>query len=112
MKSFLDCPHKNIQQFTECCLDCGYNIWTTEAEYLKDLERKYNTSPLKEAIRALEMKVNYRRNPSDLYHSDEQYYNHLKRMELEIKEQVANQQREMLGRIRVLEKKLEKLEKH
>ncbi len=38
--SFLDCPHNNVQQFTECCLDCGYNIYTTEEEYLKDLKEK------------------------------------------------------------------------
>ena len=38
-KSFLDCPHNNVQQFTECCLDCGYNIYTTKKEYLADLKR-------------------------------------------------------------------------
>lgn len=36
-KSFLDCPHENVQQFTEVCLDCGYNVYTTTAEYLEDL---------------------------------------------------------------------------
>ena len=36
-KSFLDCPHKNVQEFSECCLDCGYNIYTTKEQYLKDL---------------------------------------------------------------------------
>lgn len=25
-----ECEHKNIQQFTECCLDCGKNIYVTE----------------------------------------------------------------------------------
>ncbi len=26
-RSFLDCAHNNIQQFTEVCLDCGFNIY-------------------------------------------------------------------------------------
>jgi len=38
--SYLDCPHNNIQQFTEICLDCGYNIYTTTEEYLADLEEQ------------------------------------------------------------------------
>jgi hypothetical protein len=37
-KSFLTCPHKNIQQFTECCLDCGYNVYTTREQYLESLK--------------------------------------------------------------------------
>ena len=39
-KSFLNCPHARVQQFTECCLDCGYNIYTTMEEYLADLKRE------------------------------------------------------------------------
>ena len=39
-KSYLDCPHNNIQQYTEVCVDCGYNTYTTEEEYLADLERQ------------------------------------------------------------------------
>ena len=38
-KSYLTCPHINVQQFTEYCLDCGYNIWTTKKEYLADLKQ-------------------------------------------------------------------------
>jgi hypothetical protein len=34
-RDFLNCPHRNVQQFTECCLDCGENIWTTEEDYLR-----------------------------------------------------------------------------
>lgn len=26
------CTHRNVQQYTECCLDCGANIYETEAE--------------------------------------------------------------------------------
>lgn len=33
MKNFLECKHTNVQQFTDYCLDCGWNVWTTEAEY-------------------------------------------------------------------------------
>ena len=39
-RSFLDCPHNDVQQFTECCLDCGYNIHTTKEEYLKTLQKE------------------------------------------------------------------------
>jgi hypothetical protein len=57
-RSFIDCPHKNVQAFTECCLDCGYNIWTTEAEYLEELRLKTkSTSPTVEEIRKLEKKL-------------------------------------------------------
>lgn len=44
MKSYLDCPHNNVQQFTECCLDCGYNIYTTKEEYYLDLQRQVGTA--------------------------------------------------------------------
>jgi len=53
-RSFLDCKHQNIQQFTECCLDCGYNIYTTETEYLEDLRRKVGKTALTDEIRELE----------------------------------------------------------
>ena len=39
LKSFLSCKHLNIQQFTEICLDCGENIYTTAVE-IKDEEDK------------------------------------------------------------------------
>ena len=51
--SFLDCPHKNVQQFTECCLDCGYNIYTTEEEYMRKLAKELRPSQ----IRAMEKKL-------------------------------------------------------
>lgn len=60
--SFLDCPHRNVQQFTECCLDCGHNIWMTEDEYLKHLKeeikrsRELNDPKIKE-IRRLEAQL-------------------------------------------------------
>ncbi len=28
------CPHNNVQQFTECCLDCGRNVYESDEEYL------------------------------------------------------------------------------
>jgi hypothetical protein len=31
------CPHKNVQQFTETCSDCGRNIYETDEEYLQYL---------------------------------------------------------------------------
>lgn len=35
------CNHSrgNIQQFTEVCLDCGHNIYESDAEYEASLER-------------------------------------------------------------------------
>lgn len=31
------CPHYNVQQFTERCLDCGCNIYESDEEYEKHL---------------------------------------------------------------------------
>lgn len=64
--SFLDCPHRNVQQFTECCLDCGHNTWTTEKEYLQWLKdevkrnRELNDPTIKE-IRRLEEQLGIQR---------------------------------------------------
>lgn len=55
--SFLDCPHNNVQQFSECCLDCGYNIWTSKKDYLRDLRKQAGTSKKEPEIRALEKKL-------------------------------------------------------
>lgn len=58
--SFLDCPHERVQDFTEVCLDCGYNIYTTKAEYLEELQeelaRKGKDKTTK-AIRAAEKEL-------------------------------------------------------
>lgn len=60
--SYLDCPHKNVQEYTECCNDCGYNIYTTEEEYLKDLRRELkDSSPTIKEIRQLEKKLGIKR---------------------------------------------------
>lgn len=32
------CPHNNVQEFTECCLDCGRNVYETDEEYLRYLK--------------------------------------------------------------------------
>jgi hypothetical protein len=42
-----------VQQFTECCLDCGYNIYTTEAEYMRELAKELRPSQ----IRAMEKQL-------------------------------------------------------
>jgi hypothetical protein len=60
-RSFLDCPHKRVQDYTECCLDCGYNIYTTKEEYLKDLHEQLEAKgkdPLTRKIRAAEATLN------------------------------------------------------
>ena len=58
--SFLDCPHNNVQQFTEMCLDYGFNIYMTKKEYLKYLEQeavRKGVDKTTEAIRDLERKL-------------------------------------------------------
>lgn len=40
LNNYLTCPHRNVQSFTEYCLDCGWNIWTTEKEYYAELKRR------------------------------------------------------------------------
>lgn len=37
-----------------CCSDCGYNIYTTEKEYLEDLRRQTKTTKHTKEIRELE----------------------------------------------------------
>jgi hypothetical protein len=32
LEKYLSCPHRNVQQYTEVCLDCGENIYTTESQ--------------------------------------------------------------------------------
>ena len=56
-RSFLTCPHKNVQQFTEYCLDCGYNIYTTKEEYLEGLRARTHDKEIK----ALEKKLGIKR---------------------------------------------------
>lgn len=34
------CPHKNVQQFTEMCLDCGRNIYAPDDEEQEYLDAK------------------------------------------------------------------------
>ena len=55
--SFLDCPHVNVDGDTCECSDCGYNVWTTNEEYLKDLRRKAKTWPSLSEIRKLEKQL-------------------------------------------------------
>jgi len=55
------CKHNsgNIQQFTEVCLDCGHNIYETDEEYEKSLQRdiQHLQSELREKnIETLELK--------------------------------------------------------
>lgn len=36
----MPCPHHNVQQFTEICLDCGVNIYETAAERVSRLSQE------------------------------------------------------------------------
>jgi len=45
--SFLDCEHINMQQFTECCLDCGHNVYKTNDDYRQDLIKELEQKGLK-----------------------------------------------------------------
>jgi len=49
------CPHNNVQSFTECCLDCGRNIYETDKEYLRYLRSKDKSTSDK--IEELEVKL-------------------------------------------------------
>lgn len=35
VEKFENCEHQNVQDFTECCLDCGENIYCTSEEIYK-----------------------------------------------------------------------------
>lgn len=68
MKSFLTCPHKNMQAFTEVCLDCGWNIYTSQQDYLASLQARVaqqedqQTEQVRvEEIRRLEDKLGVKR---------------------------------------------------
>ena len=52
--SYLDCPHNNVQEFSECCLDCGYNIYMTEKEYKERLQEEIRSTVGDPEIRAME----------------------------------------------------------
>lgn len=41
-KSFLTCPHNDVQQLTIHCTDCGHNIYMTKKEYLKEPKKEDN----------------------------------------------------------------------
>ena len=41
------CPYRNIQQFTEVCLDCGHNVYEEWNEVERERERILN-SPKKQ----------------------------------------------------------------
>ncbi len=34
------CPHNRVQEYTECCLDCGRNIYESDEDYVKHLRRQ------------------------------------------------------------------------
>lgn len=36
LETFLACPHKRVQEYSECCLDCGENIYTTPEEIQRE----------------------------------------------------------------------------
>ena len=41
------CEHKNVQDFTECCLDCGRNIYETDDEYEAYLDKQLQSHRIK-----------------------------------------------------------------
>lgn len=54
------CKHErgNIQQFTEICLDCGHNIYESDADYERSLHddiRQLNDQLRKKKIEQLEL---------------------------------------------------------
>ncbi len=66
--SFLTCPHHNVQQFTEMCLDCNFNIYASVTEYLESLRSQVDAKRRQEAqqeaiegIKALEDELGIKR---------------------------------------------------
>jgi hypothetical protein len=60
MRSYLDCPHHNVQQFTDYCLDCGHSTYMTKQEYLqylKDMWDRKQNDELIGKIREYEKKL-------------------------------------------------------
>jgi hypothetical protein len=51
IKRFEACKHHNMQSFTECCLDCGENIWTTKEEILEQEQKKYDIAQAERSSR-------------------------------------------------------------
>lgn len=49
------CKHTgSVQQFTEICLDCGHNIYETDAEYEASLRRDINNLQTKAREKRIE----------------------------------------------------------
>lgn len=36
----MSCPHHNVQQYTEICLDCGANVYESPEERVERLRRE------------------------------------------------------------------------
>ena len=61
------CPHNNVQQYTECCLDCGRNIYETDTEYLADLRRQKKSGGYDSEIEKLEVELGIK-HPGNKHH--------------------------------------------
>lgn len=48
------CPHNNVQQWTEVCLDCGRNIYETDEEYLQYLKARVRQKQRKDLSSEIE----------------------------------------------------------
>lgn len=44
IERFQSCKHRNMQTFTECCLDCGENVYTTMQEMIEQDNREKRSS--------------------------------------------------------------------
>lgn len=62
------CPHNRVQQYTECCLDCGRNIYETDAEYLSYLRSLKGGSEIERLEK--ELGIKHPGNVSDGYDPD------------------------------------------
>lgn len=70
------CPHNNVQQFTEYCLDCGRNIYETDEEYLRYLrgrKRDQLAAQGNDEIQRLERELGIR-HPGNANNDDEAGY--------------------------------------
>lgn len=35
-----NCPHLRVQDYTECCFDCGKNVYESEEEYTRSIQQE------------------------------------------------------------------------
>lgn len=50
------CPHNRVEAYSECCLDCGRNVYETDEEYYKYLKERARQLEIEELEKKLGIK--------------------------------------------------------